>query len=255
MNGQAVAFYDKFAGKYDSMISDKRYTREMPFFNTIFRKHNVRSILDCSCGTGRHAVMFSSRGLDVTGSDVSAEMLKEARRNAALAGAKVRFVRADFKRLGGAFDERFDCVVSLGNSLNHELAEKGMLSALRSMYGVLRRNGVVVVQIRNLSMSVKEKKRIFPIHFHKEPNGDRKLFIYVLDFHKTKVTFNVVSFLEFKGKPSFDVNSVDYRIVSAERLGSLMRAAGFKGLKAYGDFEFTRFNKERNGDLIVIGTK
>ena len=52
MKGQAAEFYDKFADKYDVMISDKRYDGEMPFFNDVFRKYRVKSILDCSCGTG-----------------------------------------------------------------------------------------------------------------------------------------------------------------------------------------------------------
>jgi hypothetical protein len=130
-----------------------------------------------------------------------------------------------------------------------------MLSALRSMYDVLRDRGVVIVQIRNLPKLVEEKKRIFPIHFHKEPNGDRKLFIYVLDFHKSNVTFNVISFLEFNGEPKFEVNSVDYRIVSAEKLETLMTETGFKELETYGDFEFAKFNSDQSEDIIVAGTK
>jgi hypothetical protein len=130
-----------------------------------------------------------------------------------------------------------------------------MLSALRSMHNVLRNKGVAVIQIRNLPKLVKEKRRIFPMHFHKEPNGDRKLFIYVLDFHRSKVVFNVISFLESNGKPDFEVNSVDYRIVSAEKLEGLMSNAGFKELRTYGDFEFARFRDDHSEDIITIGVK
>ena len=123
------------------------------------------------------------------------------------------------------------------------------------MYDVLRNNGVVVIQTRNLLKWAREKKHIFPMHFHKEPNGDRKLFIYVLDFHRSRVTFNIISFLESNEKPSFEVNSVEYRIISAERLEAMMSEAGFKEAQTYGDFEFARFNNERSEDIIAIGTK
>ncbi len=139
-------------------------------------------------------------------------------RYAELLGIDVNFVQVDFKRLHDVFDEKFDCVTCVGNSLNHELEEKGILSALRSMYNVLSNRGVVIIEIRNLLKWVKEGRRFFPVHFHKEPNGDRKVFFYVLDFCRTRVKFNVISFLEFNEKPTFEVDSVDYRIVSAQKL-------------------------------------
>lgn len=255
MGNKSGEFYDRFASKYDVMVSDKRYDKQLPFFNNIFKKHNVKSILDCSCGTGKHVIRFSQLGFEATGSDVSIEMINKTKENAELSGTHVDFVQADFKRLTDAFDKKFDCVVCLGNSLNHELEEKGILSALRGTYDVLRNKGVVIIEIRNLPKWVKEGRRFFPAHFHKEPNGDRKIFFYVLDFYRTKVKFNVISFLEFNEKPKFEVDSVDYRIVSAQKLKELMMKIGYRQLKVYGDFKFARFSDEHSEDIIVVGTK
>jgi hypothetical protein len=93
------------------------------------------------------------------------------------------------------------------------------------------------------------------MHFHKEPNGDRKIFFYVLDFYRTRVRFNVISFLEFNEKPTFEVNSVDYRIVSAQKLKELMIKTGYKQLKIYGDPKFARFSNDQSEDIIAVGTK
>jgi glycine/sarcosine N-methyltransferase len=254
MKSQSREFYDRFADKYDVMISSKRYDMDVPFFKSVFKKHGVKSVLDCACGTGLHVIKLSQLGFEAAGCDASGEMVEKAKRNAAALGVKLNFVQADFKRLTSVFGEKFDCVVCLG-SLNHELKDKGMLSALRSMYNVLKDRGVVVVEIRNLPKLVEEKKRIFPMHFHKEPNGDRKLFVYVLDFCRFKATFNVVSFLEFDGEPKFEVDSVDYRIVSAEKLEALMSQVGFKELEIYGDYEFTEFRDDHSENIVVIGTK
>jgi glycine/sarcosine N-methyltransferase len=255
MENHTAKFYDRFASKYDVMISDKRYDEDLSFFSRIFRKHYVNSILDCSCGTGKHAIRFSQLGFEATGADISIEMINRARRNAESLGIDVDFVQADFKRLTEVFDKKFDCVICWGNSLNHELEEKGILSALRSMYNVLRSKGIVIIQIRNLPKLVKERRRIFPMHFHKEPNGDRKIFFYVLDFYRTKVKFNVISILEFNEKPTFEVDSADYRIVSARKLKELMTTTGYRQLKTYGDSKFARFSDEHSEDIIVVGTK
>jgi ubiquinone/menaquinone biosynthesis C-methylase UbiE len=255
MVNRSASFYDRFASKYDVMIPDRRYDRALPFFDRVFKEHDVKSVLDCSCGTGRYAIMFSRAGLEASGSDLSVEMVNIARRNAEASGKHVDFVQADFKRLADVFERKFDCVVCWGNSLNHELEERGIVSALWSMRGVLKRRGVIIVQIRNLPKWAKEGRRVIPVHYHKEPNGDRKVFIYVLDFHRTRVRFNVISFLEFDGSPKLEVNSVDYRILSARRLKELMEESGFSNLKAYGDLKFTKFNERRSEDIIVVGIK
>ena len=255
MRNDASGFYDSFANKYDLMVSDERYDEVMPFFRTIFEKHHVESILDCSCGTGKQVLRFSQAGYEVKGSDISAKMIREAKRNAKEVGADVDFVQADFKKLTKTFERKFDCVVCWGNSLGHELGEKGILSALRGMYGVLRKGGIVIIQIRNLPKWVRERKRIIPMHYHKEPNGDRKVFIYALDYYRTRVRFNVISLLESNGTPKFEVDSVNYRVVSGKRLKKMVTETGFRDLRTYGDSEFAPFKDSRSEHIIVIAKK
>ena len=103
MNNQSNEFYEQFAGKYDLMISEKRYDSEIPFFQKIFEKYSVRTILDCACGTGRHAIKFAGLGLEVSGCDFSPDMVTIARDNAVSSGMDIKFIQADFKNLSGAF--------------------------------------------------------------------------------------------------------------------------------------------------------
>jgi ubiquinone/menaquinone biosynthesis C-methylase UbiE len=237
------------------MLSSKRYQRSIPFFKKIFDENKVKTILDCACGTGKHAIAFSQLGFDVEGCDLSFEMVQHAKINAIASGVKVNFVQANFKRLAQVFNRKFDCIVCIGNSLTHELEEQGVASALQSMYSVLREEGVVVVQIRNIHKLARDKTRIFPVHHHKEPNGDLKLFFYVLDFYPSKVTFNVVSYIESEGRPKFEVASVDYNLISEGKLASLMAEAGFRNLRTYGDFKFSKFRDSESADIIIVGNK
>ncbi|XHH07776.1 MAG: class I SAM-dependent methyltransferase [Candidatus Bathyarchaeia archaeon] len=255
MTNNSPHFYDAFVSHYDVMISNERYQRILPFFKKIIDENNAKSVLDCACGTGKYTIAFSKLGLNVEGSDLSSEMVSLAKRNAAASDANIPFVQADFKKLPEVFDRKFDCVVCIGNSLTHELEDQGVVSALKSMYNVLNDNGVIMVQIRNIPKLVKDKTRIFPIHHHKEPNGDLKLFIYVLDFFPNKITFNVVSYVENDAIPKFDVNSVDYNPLSENKLASLMTKAGFRDLRTYGSFEFTPFEEQKSADIIIVGKK
>ncbi len=255
MTNNSFRFYDEFASKYDVMISSERYQRVMPFFREILDEHKVQSILDCACGTGKYAIAFSQMGLKVEGCDFSSEMVQQAKRNAVASGESIPFVQADFKRLPEVFDRKFDCVVCVGNSLTHELDDQDVASALESMYNALADKGVVIIQIRNLPKLFEDKTRIFPVHHHKEPNGDLKLFFYVIDFYPQKVTFNVASYLENEGLPKFEVTSVDYNPLSKDKLASLMAKAGFKNLRTYGSFDFAPFYNHKSADIIIVGEK
>jgi ubiquinone/menaquinone biosynthesis C-methylase UbiE len=255
MSNNSSQFYDAFASNYDVMISGNRYNRNLPFFKKIFDENKVKSVLDCACGTGKYAIAFSQLGLDVEGCDLSPEMVRHAKSNAEGANAKVNFVQADFTKLPEMFNRKFDCIVCVGNSLTHELQDTDVLSALESMYNVLGEEGVVILQVRNIPKLVQDETRIFPVHHHKEPNGDLKLFFYVLDFFPNKVTFNVVSYVENDGLPKFDVNPVDYNPLSENKLVSLMANAGFRDLRIYGSFEFTPFEEQKSADIILVGKR
>ncbi|WP_040816201.1 class I SAM-dependent methyltransferase [Nocardia concava] len=69
-------------------------------------------VLDLGCGTGEHALLAASLGLDATGIDQSAQALDTARHKAAERGLKATFTRhnaLDLAGLGETFDTVLDC--------------------------------------------------------------------------------------------------------------------------------------------------
>ena len=53
-----------------------------------------KKLLELACGTGIQSVRFSQAGFDVTGLDLSADMLKIAEKRAASAKQKIAFLKA-----------------------------------------------------------------------------------------------------------------------------------------------------------------
>jgi SAM-dependent methyltransferase len=64
--------------------------------------------VDLGCGFGHYATWLASRGFRVTGLDISATAIEQARRHAADVGVSCRFVVADLTREVPEFDDRFD---------------------------------------------------------------------------------------------------------------------------------------------------
>jgi SAM-dependent methyltransferase len=67
-------------------------------------------VLDIGCGTGEHALMAASLGLDATGVDLAEAALAAAARKAEARGLTVRFLRHDALDLAG-LGEYFDTVL------------------------------------------------------------------------------------------------------------------------------------------------
>ena len=88
-------FFKGHAAHYMENQFTRNTITEVDFLLDELRLPPGSRILDVGCGTGRHSVEFAQRGFRVTGVDISAEMLAEARRSAELAKVKVDWVEAD----------------------------------------------------------------------------------------------------------------------------------------------------------------
>ena len=74
-------FNTLYASQYDSMYLGKSYLAECDLIDEAVKRFAGRrplTLLDVGCGTGGHAFELSKRGYQVTGVDLSAEMLAAA---------------------------------------------------------------------------------------------------------------------------------------------------------------------------------
>ena len=242
-------FYEEFADKYDRLVSlENRVKRESNFFKRIFSENNVKTVLDCACGTGHHVIMFKQMGYVAIGSDLSPSMIQKAKSNSEKYGIKALLKIADFRNLTKVFDEKFDAVVCVGNSLPHLFSDKDLTKAISEMYHVLNKNGILIIDQRNYDRLVKNKLRFFPISFR-----DDEIFLYVLDYFPNKIVFNVVNIeIENRKVKTF---STEYNPLKKRKLIELLRMAGFKDMKLYQDHEFNNFDSENSDNLVVVCKK
>ena len=69
-------------------------------------------VLDVGCGTGNSAIPEAKKGAEVTGVDISPNLLEQARKRAEAEGVKARFQEGDAEKLEFP-DASFDLVVSI----------------------------------------------------------------------------------------------------------------------------------------------
>jgi SAM-dependent methyltransferase len=101
------------------------------------------SVLDVGCGAGRHTRAFANRGTRCVGLDLSATLLKEARRT-----TDAPLVRADMRQLP-IRPSSMDLTVSLFTSFGYFERDEEHAAALDQMVATLKPQGWFVIDFLN----------------------------------------------------------------------------------------------------------
>ena len=141
--GAGRGLYRRSAELYDLFYAGERkdYAAESAVVASIIstRAPDAQSLLDVGCGTGLHLEHLRARFTDVEGCDVSAAMLRIARRR--LPG--VRLTRADMRTLD--LGRRFDAVVCLFSAIGYVTDAGELRQTWRRLASHLQPGGVAVV--------------------------------------------------------------------------------------------------------------
>ena len=137
-------FYDLLAEGDDGVIWIRHYLeaslKELP--------NNAR-ILDCSCGTGNHAIWLAKQGFEVHAADISDDMLEIAKDKAAKEGLSIRFAQSSWEELPQKAGVSYDLVVCPGNSLSHLSGIAMLDAAFLAFRKILKPGGTFFFDIRN----------------------------------------------------------------------------------------------------------
>lgn len=104
-------FFDGHAPNYLQNCFTKNTVAEVDFLIDALGLSAGAAVLDVGCGTGRHAIELARRGYSVTGVDISAGMLEQAKKDAQAAGVEVQWRQDDATSF--TLSERFDAVICL----------------------------------------------------------------------------------------------------------------------------------------------
>jgi len=235
-------FFDRF-GEHDPVVVE--------FFRQLFAENQVRSVLDCACGTGHDLVLFHSLGCQVFGSDISESMLAQAHKNLAERGVKVPLQKVDYRELPQHFNRQFDAVVCLSSSILHMPNEIEVLRAFSNMGRVLRDSGILVLTQGTTDKQWAEKPRFILAVNTKEFSR-----LFVMDYFDQGARYNILDIFHSEEARDFKVWSVDYpQILLKDDQERLLKASGFGAVDFYGSYRCDPYDKQASNLLIAVARK
>lgn len=193
-------------------------------------------ILDLCCGKGRHAFHLNQLGYDVTGADLSANSIAEAKE---MATGSLHFQVHDMRE---QFDEKFDAIFNLFTSFGYFEDDNDNLKTLTAMRDSLTETGFAVIDFMNVhnviaNLVPEEVKTVDNIDFH--------IKRYVKDGH----IYKEIDF-EDQGEKYHFTEKV--QALTLEDFETMMEEAGIYLLDVFGDHKLRKFHKTESDRLIMI---
>lgn len=221
---------------------------DVPFYLDYARQTGGR-VLEICCGTGRLTVPLAEAGVDITGLDLSVNMLGRAREKARGAGVDIPFIQDDMRTF--QLQERFDMIFIPFNSLQGIFAWEDVVAAMDRVHQHLAPDGLFLFDVFNPSFRYMEDRGGDPVdlfQFQLDDGRDvviRETCAYVAADQVNRVTW----YFDVAGEQF--TAGLDVRCFFPQELDALVSSCGFEILHKYGDFQQNPFTSESLKQILV----
>ncbi len=139
--------YTSFAEVYDQLM-DTDYERWADLYRELLEGYGIQrgsKVCECACGTGGLTIPLQKRGYQMTGIDLSQEMLWLAAQKARKMGLGIPFVQQDMRKL--RLHRAMDAVMATCDGVNYLLEDADAAAFFTAAYEALRPGGCLFFDV------------------------------------------------------------------------------------------------------------
>lgn len=235
--------YHALAASYDRLTNDVDYGATVDFYLEILKREGVqpRTVLDLACGTGSVTEILARKGYNVTGVDMSEEMLTQALSKVMDLEPVPRFLCQKLQELN--LPRGFDLAVCALDSLDYITDPEDCAEAIRRVYKYLNPGGVFIFDVNTPEklramdgqVWLDEDDDVYCV-WRGEFDEETNICSYGMDLFQRRGDVWTRSFEEHR----------EYAY-SREQLTGCLKSAGFTHIEVYADrlFEAPREGEQR----------
>ncbi|GGH28093.1 class I SAM-dependent DNA methyltransferase [Paenibacillus segetis] len=241
-----MASYRKFAYVYDELMEDMPYPDWIRFARMAWERHGMpRTVVELGCGTGSITIPLVNSGFEVTGIDLSADMLSVARRkmDGTAQGVRlyregsVRWVQQDMTEWEVA--EPVDSVISFCDCLNYLLEEEDIIRTFQRTYDGLKQGGTFLFDVHHPNTLIRYEE---DQPFIWDERSVSYIWTCERDAARNEIEHHLTIFAreEEQGQDlyrRFEETHVQ-RAYDPEWMSSQLLQCGFREVTCYADFEW-----------------
>lgn len=230
--------YHSLAMLYDHFMADVDYAAWAAYLSGLLRRAAKGSaarprVVDCGCGTGSLTLDLLKDGMDVTGMDISPDMLRAAKDKLRLAGyAQAPLVLADMRSF--KVPRPVDAVLSACDGVNYLTGEGDAALFFSAAYDALKPGGLLLFDI---SSQYKLKELLDGHSFGEDLLDCAYLCQNTYDLDSMLLQMDLSLFVrEADGRYARSEETHFQRAYAAEELRAQLLDAGFEAVEMFDAF-------------------
>ena len=231
---------------YGHTLEEDRTELETQFVISTLGLLPQHNVLDLCCGQGRHSLALARTGLDVTGVDLSKEMLSLARTSAVEAGVSAEFLRADMRSLPDEISGEFDAVINMFSSFGYLESEDDDQRVLHQIAKVLKPGGKILMDLLNREWVVINNE---PYEWRVHDDGT-----VVLEHRELHLdaSINHITYIEIAPDGTRrELSDLKMRLYTLTEMIKMLDIAGLKTERVYGGFRGEDYSVDTRRMIIV----
>ena len=137
--------YTELSKFYEEIIYDENYHNWMQFILNTVKTNTLGSKgLDVACGSGILTRLLKKSGFDITGIDISQDMLNVAQQKSYQEKLNIKYLKEDMKCLKSL--DKVDFITVINDGLNY-VEGKYLQKTFKNFYNSLKKGGVLIFDV------------------------------------------------------------------------------------------------------------
>lgn len=244
--------YNKDAKHYDTFNEENSRIINQTL-EQILKTHNVKTVLDLTCGTGSQVFYLTKHEYEIVGADINSLMLKIAQKKADKEKSPIKFIKGDMRNL---YVGKFDAVITIFNAVGH-LTKLDFEKAMRNINSNLKSGGLYIFDINNLDYLAKDHN-ITSLTIDWQRTIDdvtiRDIQYSTIDPEGVLTSYTTSYIQKAASKPQVSQEVQTLQIYSADQLKDMLTRNGFTVLDQVG-VDGSQFDEHTTERILTIAQK